>query len=67
MRGNAEAGRTVSHPLAGSELEFSIAEMRALLARTRPTSDAEALRALRHAFPAATLEQRVAAMSGRAR
>lgn len=44
------------------DLDLSIAAMRALLARTHPTSDAEALKTLRDAFPATSLETRVAAL-----
>lgn len=42
-----------------------IAEMRALLTRMRPASDAEALQALRMAFPEAALSTRVAAIAAR--
>lgn len=43
-----------------------LAEMRALLVRVRPSSDAEALRCLRSAFPDASLAARVAAMTAAA-
>lgn len=46
-------------------VDARIAEMRAHLARTRPASDAEALRSLRTAFPDSSLATRVAAMSAR--
>lgn len=46
-------------------LEARLAEMRAHLARMRPGSDAEALQALRTAFPETTLAARVAAIAGR--
>jgi hypothetical protein len=46
-------------------VDARIAEMRAHLARTRPTSDAEALKALRAAFPDVSLAVRVAAISAR--
>lgn len=48
-----------------SALDVRIAEMRAHLARTRPASDAEALRSLRSAFPDSSLATRVAALSAR--
>lgn len=44
-------------------IDGRVQEMRALLARTRPASDAEALRFLRSAFPEASLAARVAAMA----
>lgn len=47
-------------------IDGRIAEMRAHLARIRPTSDAEALRSLRTAFPDVSLAVRVAALSIRA-
>ncbi len=46
-------------------LEERLVEMRAHLARMRPESDAEALQALRAAFPETTLSARVAAIAGR--
>ncbi|TBW40880.1 hypothetical protein EYW49_01635 [Siculibacillus lacustris] len=46
-------------------LESRIVAMRALLGRMRPQSDAEALQALRSAFPDASLADRVAALSHR--
>ncbi len=46
-------------------LEARLADMRDLLARMRPTSDAEALQALRAAFPGTSLSDRVAVLSGR--
>ncbi len=52
-------------------LEIRLEAMRALLARIRPGSDAEALRALRAAFPGSSLPERVAVLGhdpeGRAR
>ena len=42
-----------------------MAEMRSLLEQMRPASDAEALRALRAAFPETSLAARVAAISRR--
>ena len=44
-------------------IDARLVEMRALLARMRPASDAEALRALRSAFPETSLATRVAAIS----
>ncbi len=49
----------------GSAFELRLAEMRAHLARTRPTSDAEALQMLRAAFPGTSLSDRVAVLTGR--
>lgn len=46
-------------------VEDRLAEMRALLARMGPASNAEALRALRAAFPETSLSTRVAAISRR--
>jgi hypothetical protein len=46
-------------------VEARVAEMRALLARMRPASDAEALQALRNAFPEVALSTRVAAIAAR--
>lgn len=46
-----------------AEADLHVAEMQALLVRVRPASDAEALRCLRSAFPDATLEARVAAIT----
>ncbi|NLH82731.1 MAG: hypothetical protein GX458_18065 [Phyllobacteriaceae bacterium] len=43
-----------------------LAEMRALLVQVRPSSDAEALRCLRSAFPETTLAARVAAIAAAA-
>jgi hypothetical protein len=43
--------------------ERRIAEMRRMLALLQPVSPASALRALREAFPEATLEERVHALS----
>lgn len=57
---SAEAGST-------TELDARIAEMRSLLARMRPGSDAEALKALRDAFPQSSLAERVAVLAGGAR
>lgn len=48
-------------------LEDRLAAMRAMLATMRPGSDAEALRALRTAFPETSLAERVAVMAGEAR
>lgn len=48
---------------AAAKFDSRVAEMRALLVRVRPASDAEALRCLRSAFPDASLEARVAAIS----
>jgi len=45
-------------------LEDRVAAMHAMLTRTRPGSDAEALKALRDAFPEASLSERVAVLSG---
>lgn len=47
-------------------VEARLADMRALLVRMRPTSDAEALQALRAAFPGTSLSDRVAVLSRRA-
>ncbi len=47
------------------EVEARVAEMRALLTRVAPSSSAEALRALRAAFPETSLSTRVAAISHR--
>ncbi|MDR3496102.1 MAG: hypothetical protein P4L82_16005 [Ancalomicrobiaceae bacterium] len=44
-------------------VESGIAEMRDLLTRMQPASDAEALQALRRAFPASPLAARVAAVT----
>ena len=44
-------------------VESGIAEMRDLLTRMNPASDAEALQALRRAFPASPLAARVAAVT----
>ncbi len=52
---------------AEAAIDSRIGEMRAHLARMRPASDAEALKALRHAFPNASLAQRVAAMTSDSR
>ncbi len=46
-------------------VESRLSEMRALLARMQPSSDAEALQALRAAFPEASLSTRVAAIAAR--
>lgn len=46
-------------------VEARMAAMRALLEEMRPASDAEALRALRAAFPETSLAARVAAISRR--
>lgn len=46
-------------------VEARMAAMRALLEEMRPASDAEALRALRTAFPETSLAARVAAISRR--
>ncbi|MCE1235209.1 MAG: transferase [Hyphomicrobiales bacterium] len=48
---------------AEAAIDARIVEMRAHLARMRPASDAEALKALRHAFPDVSLAVRVAAMT----
>ena len=48
-------------------LEDRVAAMRAMLASIRPGSDAEALKALRAAFPETTLAERVAVLAGEAR
>lgn len=48
-------------------IEDRVAGMRAMLATMRPGSDAEALRALRAAFPEATLAERVAVLAGETR
>jgi len=69
----ADSGRTVLGECppgwvpsqASDSVETRIAEMRALLARMRPASDAEALQALRTAFPEAALSMRVAAIAAR--
>lgn len=47
----------------GAAIDARVADMRALLARMRPASDAEALQCLRSAFPNASLAARVAAMA----
>ena len=47
-------------------LEIRLMAMRALLLRVRPGSDAEALHALRAAFPGSSLAERVAVLSGEA-
>lgn len=47
----------------GAVIDARVAEMRALLARMRPASDAEALQCLRSAFPDVSLAARVAAMA----
>ncbi|MER2606319.1 MAG: hypothetical protein ABTQ29_10835 [Siculibacillus sp.] len=44
-------------------IDARVAEMRALLSRMRASSDAEALRALRSAFPDTSLAARVAAIA----
>ncbi len=55
--------------LSAEELELStildrrIAEMRQMLAETQPGSAASALRVLRDAFPEASLEERVRALT----
>lgn len=46
-------------------LDVRFSDMRALLARVRPSTDAEALRALRTAFPGTSLSDRVAALTSR--
>ncbi len=51
---------------ADGGVDGRMAEMRALLVRVRPSSDAEALRCLRSAFPDATLAARVAAIAAMA-
>ncbi len=48
-------------------IDARITEMRAFLARMRPSSDAEALKCLRDAFPEASLSARVAVIAGAAR
>jgi hypothetical protein len=47
-------------------LEIRLSAMRALLARVRPRSHAEALHALRAAFPGSSLAERVSVLSGEA-
>ena len=47
-------------------LEIRLMAMRALLQRVRPGSDAEALHALRAAFPGSSLAERVSVLSGEA-
>lgn len=75
-RTDSSAGVPTTHPtghgLAGPDsaptgalLEGCVPQMQALLARVRPSSDAEALRALRTAFPSASLADRVAVLSRR--
>ena len=44
-------------------LEIRLMAMRALLERVRPGSDAEALHALRAAFPGSSLAERVAVLA----
>ena len=44
-------------------LEIRLTAMRALLERVRPGSDAEALHALRAAFPGSSLSERVAVLA----
>ena len=61
--GECPPGRDPAHYL--TPMEARIEEMRALLAQMRPESDAEALQALRTAFPEASLAARVAAIAGR--
>lgn len=48
------------------ELEIRLMAMRALLQRVRPGSHAEALHALRAAFPGSSLAERVSVLSGEA-
>lgn len=55
-----QSGRRSYDPI----LEDRVAAMHAMLTRMRPGSDAEALRALRDAFPEASLSERVAVLSG---
>lgn len=55
-----QSGRRSYDPV----LEDRVAAMHAMLTRMRPGSDAEALRALRDAFPEASLSERVAVLSG---
>lgn len=72
-RAAADSGRTVlgecppGHDPSQTSpaVEKRVQEMRALLSRVRPSSDAEALQALRTAFPEASLAARVAAMAAR--
>ncbi len=47
-------------------LEIRLMAMRALLQRVRPGSDAEALHALRAAFPGSSLAERVSVLSSEA-
>jgi len=53
-------------PAESGAADGRLAEMRALLVRVRPSSDAEALRCLRSAFPEASLAARVAAIAAAA-
>lgn len=48
-------------------IDARVAEMRAFLVRMRPSSDAEALKCLRDAFPETSLSSRVAVIAGAAR
>jgi len=63
------ASKSYRQALHGEGFEFSamldlrIAEMRRMLAVMQPGSAASALRALRDAFPEATLEERVRALT----
>lgn len=65
-RGDAAAVARASSAPGGDRydrtLEDRLKAMRALLARVRPGSDAEALHALRAAFPGSSLSERVAVL-----
>lgn len=58
------AAEISSEASRGDTLEVRLAAMRAVLARARPGSDAEALRILRSAFPESSLTERVAILAG---
>ncbi len=55
---------TASERAYDPALEARLTAMRGFLARMRPGSDSEALRALRAAFPETSLTERVAVLAG---
>jgi hypothetical protein len=61
------ATSTVNEPHFTEELDRRIAQMRRLLAAMKPQSAASDLKVLREAFPDASLDQRVRALSERQR
>ena len=75
LRDRREAGETGTRAVSASAtdgrydpaLELRLEAMRALLTRLQPGSDAEALQALRAAFPGSSLTERVAVLAGEAK